>query len=228
MTEAVRITRAGILHGVHLSLPALPAVIGFGAVFGVVAQTEGLSALEAVLMSAFVFAGASQYVALELWQDPMPYLAIAIGTFAVNMRFLLMGASMRPWLQRMPPPVAYGLLALLVDMSWLTSMRYRAEGGTDAGIYLGSSLLMMVLWLLGTALGGAVGSLIADPETFGLDLVLGAFFASLLVPIWKGPAQIAPWAAAAAVALATAWVAGGYWHIITGALAGALVAGLKR
>ncbi|MDX5361150.1 MAG: AzlC family ABC transporter permease [Alphaproteobacteria bacterium] len=228
MSESVHITRAGMLHGVRLTIPVLPAVVGFGAVFGVVAQTEGLSTLEAVLMSAFVFAGASQYVALELWQDPMPYLAIAIGTFAVNMRFLLMGASMRPWLERMPAPVAYGLLGLLVDMSWLTSMRYRSEGGTDVGIYLGSSLLIMVLWLLGTILGALVGGLIADPETFGLDLVLGAFFASLLVPIWKGPAQVAPWAAAGAVALATAWLAGGYWHIITGALAGAVVAGMKR
>jgi hypothetical protein len=63
-------TGAGFRRGIRATLPLTVGLIPFGLVVGVLAQAQGLSALEQALMSALVFAGSSQVVALKLWRDP--------------------------------------------------------------------------------------------------------------------------------------------------------------
>ncbi|EWH03138.1 AzlC family ABC transporter permease [Halomonas sp. BC04] len=58
---------AGIIVGIRRMAPLCLFVVVFGLAFGVAALSRGLSGLEAMLMSALVFAGASQFAALELW-----------------------------------------------------------------------------------------------------------------------------------------------------------------
>ena len=60
---------SGLWQGVRFVLPVLPGAAVFGAAFGAVAAAKGLSFTEAVLMSAIVFAGASQLVAMEIWSS---------------------------------------------------------------------------------------------------------------------------------------------------------------
>ncbi len=50
-------------------MPVMPGMIMFGAAFGALAAQKGLSLLEATLMSGLVYAGASQFVALEMWPE---------------------------------------------------------------------------------------------------------------------------------------------------------------
>ena len=55
----------------------------------------------------------------------------------MNARMLLMGASLRPWLAPLPSWQVYPMLHLTTDPGWLIAMRYRAEGGNDAAVFLG-------------------------------------------------------------------------------------------
>ncbi|MGD9744094.1 MAG: AzlC family ABC transporter permease, partial [Dongiaceae bacterium] len=57
-------------------LPLLVGVIPFGLILGALAAEKGFGPLEMALMSATVFAGASQFVAVELWNEPLPVLTI--------------------------------------------------------------------------------------------------------------------------------------------------------
>ena len=50
-----------------------------------------------------VFAGASQFLALELWGDPLPLAALVLGVLVINLRHLLMGPALLPWLAQDPP-----------------------------------------------------------------------------------------------------------------------------
>jgi len=59
-----------IIDGFKLFLPLMVATAPFALLFGAVAAEKGLSTAEIVFMSASVFAGASQYVALDLWGYP--------------------------------------------------------------------------------------------------------------------------------------------------------------
>ena len=222
-------SRKGFAEGMRLSLPALLGLVVFSTAFGTLAAQKGLSLIEAVLMSALVYAGASQFVAMEVWTEPLNAgLVVTLGlvTAVVNMRFLLASASLQPWLAGLPPWQTYSALALLVEPVWLIAERYRADGGRDAAVYLGAGLTMWVAWIAATVPGYLLGALIGDIQRFGLDLVLPAFFVAMLVPLWRGARAAVPWAVAGLTALAVAALVPGWWFIIAGALAGTISAGL--
>ncbi|MTH99788.1 AzlC family ABC transporter permease [Roseibium sp. RKSG952] len=222
--KTVHFTTQGCWRGAAMCLPGLPGTVVFGAVFGTVASQNGLTFLETVLINSFVFAGASQFVAMEVYRDPVTIsvvLAMAGVVAAVNMRMLLIGASLRPWLGQLPARQTYPSLFFLTDLNWLISIREYDAGERDWGIYLGSGLFMWSVWSLAVVPGYFLGSLVSDPRAWGLDVVLPAFFVALLVPLWKGKRQTLSWGVAGLVSLATWQIFGGHWGIVTGAVAGA-------
>ena len=223
-----RFTMAGMREGAWLTLPLLPGTVVMAAAFGTIAAQKGLSFAEATLMSAAMFAGASQMVALEAWPNiwtPAAIPTLALVTATVNMRFVLMGATLRPWFGALPPWQAYPTMILTVDANWMVAMRYRADGGSDAGVYVGSGLILWVFWVGGTIPGYALGALVADPKRFGLDLILPIFMSAMLVPQWRGPRRATAWAIAGITAVVFAQFVPGWWFIIAGALAGGVAGG---
>ena len=78
----------------------MPGIVVFAVAFGAAASAKGLSLLETVLMSAVVYAGVAQLVAMELWRPEWSWGAIAglaVVTATVNARMVLQGASLQPW-----------------------------------------------------------------------------------------------------------------------------------
>ena len=111
-------TWAGLIEGARLALPVMPGMVMFGAAFGALAAQKGLSLLEATLMSALVYAGASQFVALEMWPEIATLGGIAVlglVTATVNMRFILMTAALRPWFGTLPSWQSYPALFTVTD-----------------------------------------------------------------------------------------------------------------
>jgi 4-azaleucine resistance transporter AzlC len=227
-TNSPPLTLAAGLEGARRTVPLLPALVVFASAFGAAAAQKGLSLAETVAMSAFVYAGASQMVALELWQETWSLssiLAIATVTGVVNARMILMGASLQPWLAGAPTLRTLANLFVLTDASWLIGTRYRAEGGSDHGLLLGIGVTLWILWVVATIPGYLAGALVAEPARYGLDLVMPVFFAAMLVPLWRGARSGVPWVIAGAVAVAVKSLVPGYGFIIAGALAGC-VAGM--
>lgn len=221
-------SRPGLFEGARLALPTLPVLAVFSAAFGVVAAQNDLSLSEAVLMSALMFAGASQFVAVDIWSQPMTLAAIltlTAVTATVNLRFVLIGASLSPWLGGAPARQTYPALALITEPGWLMSTRYRAGGGGDIAVLLGIGLVTWAMWIAATIPGYIVGTLVADPRQLGLDLVMPCFFTAMLVPLWRGPKRAIPWLIAGGVALAVSVLIEGWWFIVAGALVGSLSAG---
>lgn len=225
LDKKVTLSLSGCVQGATMCIPVSPGVIALGLVFGTVAAQKGLSLFETVLMNSFVFAGASQFVAMEVYGDPLTWglvMAMIGVTAAVNLRMLLIGASLRPWLGQVPAWQTYPALFILTDLNWLLALSAYDKGTRDWGIYLGSGLFTWSVWSLAVVPGYFAGSLVSDPKAFGLDVVLPAFFAALLVPLWKGRRQTVSWLFAGAVATLTWYIFGGYWSIFTGAVAGAV------
>ena len=223
MNGEVTFTATGARLGARRSLPLAMSVFAYGAVFGVLARQAGLSTAEAVLMSGVVTAGAAQFVTLGLWTSPLPVALIVATTLMVNLRHLLMGASLRPWFARLSRPLAYGSLHFLSDESWALTMREFAAGRRDGAVLLGSGCVLTVAWVAATAVGHLAGTALGNPARWGLDFAFTAAFVALLVGTWRGKTDVAPWLVAAAVAVtAAAWLPG-TWHILLGGLAGSLV-----
>jgi predicted branched-subunit amino acid permease len=146
----------------------------------------------------------------------------------LNARYLLYGATLRPWLGQASPMRAYGSLYLLGDANWLLSTRAHDAGEEDAGFVLGSGLATFVPWLAGTLLGGATGHWIPGPRTLGLDFLLVAFCAAMLMGMWRARTSLWPAIAAFAAAVtADRWAPPG-WTVLAAGLAGAVVAGWRH
>ncbi|HWV51471.1 AzlC family ABC transporter permease [Pseudorhodoplanes sp.] len=210
-------------------IPALPGVALFGTAFGALAAERGLSVLEAVLMSGLVFAGVSQIASMELWSPqvtPALVLTIAFTTLVINLRMLLMGASMRPWLADAPPLQVYPGLYILTDTNWVSTLRYRREGGADAGFLFGGGLIVWFTFVPSTAIGQIFGTLLANPRPYGVDMILPLYFVALLAPMFESARRSVPWAIAGLVAIAVQSVLPGFWYLIAGTLAGAVAGGL--
>lgn len=225
--DEVPFTRRGALAGARLTLPLAVSVAAYGTVFGVLARRADLSLAESVLMSGLVYAGASQFVAVELWAAGTTAVALVLTTLLVNLRHLLMGAALHEWFSRLPARRAYATLFFLNDESWALTLAEHDRGQRDAAFLAGSGLTLWGAWVGATGVGHLAGSAIGDPTALGLDFAFAAVFAALLVGMFKGRADLLPWLTGAAVAVVADWLLPGNWYVLLGGLAGCLVGALR-
>ncbi len=218
--------RREFLTGMTEVAPVLVAAVPIGLLWGTLAAGKGLTAFEAALMSLLVFAGAAQFVALEVWQDPVPVLLLTMTAFIVNTRHILMSASLSRHIEAIPrrfhPLVAF----LLVDESWALSEKRAVNGSVTLPYFLGLTLPMLLSWTLSTGIGAMLGRSLGDPAAFGLDFAFSALFIAILMGFWKGPVTAAVLAVSGVVAAVVKLSIPGAWYIVAGGVAGAVCAAL--
>lgn len=219
---SARFTAESVRQGALSTLPVALSVFVYGLVYGLLTRQAGLTMAESVLSSGLIFAGSSQFVVLDMWSHPLPITALVFTTFIINLRQVLMGASLTPWLRGLPAKTTLPLLFLLTDESWAMTYGAVSRDKSDMGFLLGSGLLVWAAWLGATITGRLAGAVIPDPAAWGLDFAFTAVFLALLAGLWKGKGDIPPWVVAATTALAASHFLPGKWYIVIGGLAGCL------
>ncbi|MBG0789974.1 MAG: AzlC family ABC transporter permease [Desulfovibrionaceae bacterium] len=209
-------------YGAMRSLPVAVSVFAYGMVYGLLTREADLSFTEAVLSSGLVFAGSAQFVALDMWTHPLPVAALIFTTFIVNLRHVLMGASLAPWLDPLPRRHRWPLLFLMADETWALTYGAIHKDKSDMGFMVGAGAVIWAAWMGATVTGRMVGTIIPNPEAFGLDFAFTAVFLALLAGLWKGKGDIPPWLVAATTALVAHHFIPGKWYIVAGGLAGSL------
>lgn len=218
MTEHSR--RTELLDGLRSIVPLVFAAVPIGFVFGAVADGNGLSALEVTLMSALVFAGGSQFVAMDLWTHPASWSALGLAALLVNLRHVLMGASFERSLRLFRPWQKLASLLVMADENWaLAEARSRVQVLTPI-FYLGLALPFYLSWIAASLAGAVFGALIGDVAVYGLDFAFPAVFIVLLMGFWKGRETGLVLIASAIAALTIHTLVPGAWYIAAGALAG--------
>lgn len=210
--------RHGLSAGIGLAAGALP----YGIAFGALATQLGFSPVGATAMSALVHSSTAQFAVLQIWSEPLILLPILFTTFAMNARYLLYGALLRPYLEGLSAWRCYPALFVLSDANWAIMMRQGREGRLDGAFALGSGLAMYGAWLSGTWLGCQFG--IRDlGAVLALDFLLPLYFVTILVGLWRGRRDVPPLTAAVAGTLLAFWLLGPAWSVVCGGVAGALV-----
>lgn len=216
--------RRDFLTGATEVAPVVVAYIPIGLLWGTLAAAKGISPLEAVMMSVIVFAGSAQFVAVDMWKDPVPVLLLTFTALIINVRHVLMSASLSRHIEAIPralhPLVAY----FLVDESWALAERRALQTPLTLAYYLGITVPLAATWWITTGIGAMLGRALGDPSALGLDFAFSAMFIAILMGFWKGPSTAGVLAASGAVAAGTHLAFEGPWYIVAGGLAGALYA----
>ncbi|MFM1886866.1 MAG: hypothetical protein RL026_2023 [Pseudomonadota bacterium] len=229
MNGPVVFTGPGFRRGMVASTPLVLGSVPFGIVAGLTAQAQGLSLAETVLMSFLVFAGSSQLLALGQWSTPVPVAGASATALTVNLRFLLMGPLLAPWLDRLRGWRRWGSLFFMADNIWALSLKALQAGERDAAFMMGAGVPLWVAWWLLALIGHTAGTLVAPDPGHPLFFAALAVFVALLVSMWRGRQRdLLPWSVAALVALGVSQLLPtGSWHILAGAASGA-AAGVLR
>jgi 4-azaleucine resistance transporter AzlC len=220
MTNATREFRQGLID----VLPVIAAASVIGLLWGTLAAGKGLSPLETGLMSASVFAGSAQFLAIELWRDPAPWFFLTVTVFIVNIRHVLMGASLSRHMGNIPAGWRAPLLFVMADENWAFCERRALTQPLTMAYYLGLGLPMVTTWTISSVIGALAGASLRDPAAYGFDFAFSALFIGILAGFWKGPKTGAVLAASAVVAAVAKLAIAGAWYIVLGGLAGVLVA----
>ncbi|NVO58681.1 AzlC family ABC transporter permease [Rhodobacteraceae bacterium B1Z28] len=221
-SRQITLSWRGIMRGVLRLTPMSIFVIPFGVGFGIAAIEQGLTVLQAMVLSVSVFSGAAQFAALEFWPKPVDLVSIALVMFAVNARHIVIGAALSPWLNQLPLWARWSALSLLSDPNFADSRPAFQSGERDAGILLGGGLILWLNWVCGTALGALAGAKIGDLQAYGFDVVMVCFFAAAITGQLKQRSTIVPAILAFGIAVATlGWLPTG-WNIIVAALVGGI------
>ena len=167
--------RAAFIAGVLRCAPVALGVLAYGLVFGALARQAGLSFGETAFMSAVVYSGSAQFVALGLWALPPPVLALALATLLVNFRFFLMAATMSRVLKGWSRPAVLAVLPWVTDENWAVTLA-AGERRHWGAFFLGTGAMLYVTWPTASLLGYALGGVVADPQRWGFDFAFTAVF----------------------------------------------------
>ncbi len=157
-------------------------VLGFG--FGLVMKGAGLGVLSTLAMSALIYAGSMQFVAVGLFLAGASFLTVALTTFMVNARHLFYGISMLQKYDKTGLIKPYLIFSLTDETYSLVCMdNPEIEDGRKKEYYLSVSLLNHFYWVFGSVLGSVAGSLISF-STEGIDFALTALFLTVFIEQW--------------------------------------------
>lgn len=206
-----------------MALSAMP----FGALFGAVAIDNGLTVSQAVLMSATVYAGASQLVGIELFGHNVQPWLIILSVFAVNFRHILYSAAISRYIAHFTPVQKFLTFYLLTDPQFAETVK-RGESGrvVRPSWYLGFGLSIYIAWICSTFLGAYFGKLMGDPKALALDVVLPVYFLGMVMGFRKRSGFLPVVLASVLGSVAAFHLVGSPWHVSLGALAGIVVAAL--
>ncbi|MFC4024552.1 AzlC family ABC transporter permease [Oceanobacillus longus] len=181
--------KKGIFTGLPIMLGYLPVAI----TYGVLAKQAGMSLTELTLMSVLVFAGASQFMAVNMIAVGTGAVEIIIATFVLNFRHFVMSLSfmnqLRNFSLKWKIPLSFGL----TDESFAVSSVNKDEAKMEKGaLFYGTIIIIAyVSWIFGSFLGGVLGDVIPDRLSQSMGIALYAMFIGLLLPSVKKDKRIA-------------------------------------
>lgn len=170
--EVAEIRRRGLSVGIATGL--------YGISFGALATASGLSVPQAILLSALMFTGGSQFAFVGVIGGGGGAVGAVLAATLLGIRNTLYGVMLSPVLPRGGLRGAARSL-LTIDESTATALSGTTVEAKRAGFWA-AGVWVWVFWNLTTIVGALAGQLISDPGTWGLDGAAAAAFLALLWP----------------------------------------------
>ena len=180
--------RKAFLRGLIAAAPMTVVVGPFAMLFGVVATEAGLNLFETMLFSVSVFAGASQFAALQTMQEQAPALVVLATSLAVNLRMVMYSVTLAPHFGELPLRSRALMAYFLVDQSFATTVAEidrnpAMTAGEKRAVFFGAVVAVAPLWFVACLAGGMIGT--AIPPDYALDFALPITFLAMVAPMLR-------------------------------------------
>ena len=160
-------------------IPVLSGYVVLGMGFGIIMQSNGFGVWWTLAMSALIYAGSMQYLAVDLLAGGASLISAAIATLMVNARHIFYGISMVDRYKGTGARKPYLIFALTDETYSLV-----CSGEKSRRYYLLVSVFNHVYWIVGSVIGALLGQIIPF-STEGIDFALTALFVTVFVEQWK-------------------------------------------
>ncbi|KXT85451.1 AzlC family ABC transporter permease [Streptococcus panodentis] len=163
-------------QGAQAAVPTALGYISIGLACGIMAAPY-MNLFEMALMSLLVYAGSAQFAMIGMIALQAPVLAIALTVFLINIRHLLLCLHASTFFRKSSLGENIAIGSLLTDETYGVLMGEQLHTELISASWMqGNNLLSYAAWFLGTVAGTALGGLLPNPESFGLDFALVAMF----------------------------------------------------
>nr|WP_239502692.1 AzlC family ABC transporter permease [Vibrio astriarenae] len=162
-------------------MPLSLAVVPWGFLAGSFAIDSGLTPLEGQAMSAILFAGAAQLVAMGMIKAGASVMTMVVTIFFITSRHFLYGLSMRSHISHLPMRWRVCLGFLLTDELFALCGHHKPNH-FDPWYALGAGFSFYLIWNFATFVGIVVGAQIPDLQHYGLEFAIAATFIAIVVP----------------------------------------------
>lgn len=190
MKKELNKIRTEFLSSLKIAFPIMLGYFTVAIAFGLLARTTGLRIPETAAMSFFVFAGASQFAALKLLSEHTALLSIILATFFLNLRHLLMSASLALKWDKLPKKFMVFLSFGVTDETFTVISSSKQEWSVAK--IAGLEIFAHLSWFSGSIAGHLFGQLLPLSLQKALGLGLYSLFITLLVSQGKTKAVYLP------------------------------------
>ncbi len=222
LPEPLPYTATDIWHGFLDTMPLWIGVAPFGVAYALAARTAGLDPWQTQGMSLLVYAGAAQFAGAGLFAVAANPFSIIFATLVINLRHLLMGATLAPFVRHLPWWQRAALAFPLTDESFAVSVRQVTARQAGPGRMVGAEVVLYAVWQVSTLLGLLFSGSIRDPTQFGLGLVFPLSFSVMLLPYLRSRPMVAAAAVGGLLSLVCHLLIPDKWYLLIGALGGSL------
>lgn len=162
----------------------IPICLGYVSVsftFGMMATEGGLPVWVASLISMTNFTSAGQFAGTELILSGGLYIEIAVTTFIINIRYMLMSLSLS---QRIDPrmPVWQRALLSFGNTDEVFAVAMQQKGSIGAAYLAGLILTPYLGWFAGTLAGGVATGLLPASVQSALSIAIYGMFIAIIIP----------------------------------------------
>lgn len=172
-----------IIEGIKSSFPICLGCFPIGIAYGVIAKAQGMPLWFTLVLSLAVFAGSSQFIALQLLAAGAGMFEVLLTTFAINFRNFLMSSSVA-----LRGPAGYSWLKKVLSGMTVTDETFaviscRPEPQLDFGFVMGLQGMLYVTWNIGTLIGAVMMGDLGTIWNNSLGIAIYAMFISLVMPV---------------------------------------------
>ncbi len=172
----------GFKYGLRTGMPIAIGYIPSALACGILCKTANFTPMESVFMSFIVFAGASQFVAINLLLIGSAVPEIVLATAVLNLRLVMMSSALARKLVPGINAVKKILICFeLTDESFSVAAMQK-ESMLSSEFMFGLNIVGHCTWTLGTLLGYFSTSVLPDSIQESMGMALYALFIGLLIP----------------------------------------------